>query len=186
MLNDKDVFMNIKEDVQLFPNDQLPSPRMLWTSCLLFVTRKGTTSRAEFASLAQVNSRRSTCPEKEISKYDNPFSLSLFPIASGSFTKKLNDRITEEEFSTDILPSIDQMIHWIWFIDRKSGLIDLEKLNDRKSALEIQNVARRMNLNRWYFYGEVFYERISEGLIDQKKELQFSGNVFKRYSIRWL
>jgi hypothetical protein len=39
------------------------------------------------------------------------FSLSLFPIASGSFTKKLNDRITEEEFSTDILPSIDQMIH---------------------------------------------------------------------------
>jgi hypothetical protein len=29
MLNDKDVFMNIKEDVQLFPNDQLPSPRML-------------------------------------------------------------------------------------------------------------------------------------------------------------
>jgi hypothetical protein len=69
-------------------------------------------------------------------------------------------------------------------IDRKSGLIDLEKLNDRKSALEIQNVARRMNLNRWYFYGEVFYGRISEGLIDQKKELQFSGNVFKRYSIR--
>ncbi len=29
MLNDKDVFVNSKEDVQLFPNDQLPSPRTL-------------------------------------------------------------------------------------------------------------------------------------------------------------
>ncbi|CAF3766463.1 unnamed protein product, partial [Adineta steineri] len=211
----------------------------------------------------------------------NQFPLSLFSLCAGSAIKKLNDRIHEKEFFSDILPYINQIkdlrrslnfiynIDWqfcynqddkekvfqnwykdnvefnrehpyerkylflliecdlyfilnfdeknlpkisgnaiiltkirdrndykayfmkdsIWIKDSRisglkniivkniqkvseTGLIDNNSFKDQESRNQIEKLATEMKLNRWYFYGEVSYGRVSEGFIDQKNELK--------------
>ncbi|CAF1525159.1 unnamed protein product [Rotaria sordida] len=207
---------------------------------------------------------------------EKSFPLSLFPISSNSSTKKLNDRITENEFFNDILPYINQIndlkrsfnfIHsidwrlchnrenflqnWLneneqfkkdhpyerkylfllseydfylildfheeklpqisgngiiltkipqnnndykayfvkdgcWLKDIRTGdlmsvivkNINLENIqrDERTGSIDKENFPDRNRIeklvNRWYFYGEVAYGRVSEGFIDQKQELK--------------
>ncbi|CAF3926815.1 unnamed protein product [Adineta steineri] len=211
----------------------------------------------------------------------NQFPLSLFSLCAGSAIKKLNDRIHEKEFFSDILPYINQIkdlrrslnfiynIDWqfcynqddkekvfqnwykdnvefnrehpyerkylflliecdlyfilnfdeknlpkisgnaiiltkirdrndykayfmkdsIWIKDSRisglkniivkniqkvseTGLIDNNSFKDQENRNQIEKLATEMKLNRWYFYGEVSYGRVSEGFIDQKNELK--------------
>ncbi|CAF4420195.1 unnamed protein product, partial [Rotaria magnacalcarata] len=59
-------------------------------------------------------------------------------------------------------------------------LINNDDFSYEQSRSHIENLAAELNLYRWYFYGELTYDRISEGFVDLKAELHVLEKYLKR------
>ncbi|CAF1521971.1 unnamed protein product, partial [Rotaria sordida] len=64
-------------------------------------------------------------------------------------------------------------------VDEKIRLINKSTFRNEKDKSQIETITTNMNLNRWYFYGETPFGRISEGFIDQKEELKVLTSYLK-------
>ncbi|CAF4871266.1 unnamed protein product, partial [Rotaria magnacalcarata] len=59
-------------------------------------------------------------------------------------------------------------------------LINNDDSSYEQSRSHIENLAAVLNLYRWYFYGELTYDRISEGFVDLKAELHVLEKYLKQ------